>query len=92
MTDRDRIILFCDFERPLRNRVARGINHFISTHFVKATATQNLDTDKVGVANKLFQYIYQVRLLDKRLKQTNETAYYAIKYVLFGPLIYLIFF
>ena len=92
MTDRDRIILFCDFERPLRNRIARGINHFVSTHFVKATATQNLDTDKVGVLNKLFGYVYQVRLLGKRLKQANRTAYYALKYVLFGALIYLLIF
>lgn len=92
MTDRDRIILFCDFERPLRNRVAQAVNHFISTHFVKATATQNLDTDKVGIFNKLFGYVYQVRLLGKRLKQANRTAYYALKYVLFGALIYLIFF
>ncbi|MFQ5658674.1 MAG: aspartyl/asparaginyl beta-hydroxylase domain-containing protein [Candidatus Methylomirabilales bacterium] len=91
-TDRDRIILFCDFERPLRNQVATEINHFVSTHFVKATATQNMETDRVGTLNKLFGYVYQIRLLAKRVKRWSRTVYYAIKYALLVLLVYLIFF
>jgi len=30
-TDEDRLILFCDVERPLRTRAARAFNHFIET-------------------------------------------------------------
>jgi beta-hydroxylase len=91
-TDQNRIILFCDVERPLRNSIATGINRWVSTHLVKATATQNMDTDKVGILNKMFGYVYQVRLVGKRLKKMNRTLYYAVKYAIIAGLLYVVFF
>jgi len=91
-TDQPRIIMFADVERPLRNRVVTALNRFVIRNFVKATASQNLDHEPVGVLNHLFAAAYRVRLLGKRIKQYNKTLYYAIKYALFGALLYLIFF
>jgi beta-hydroxylase len=90
-TDVQRIILFCDVERPLSNRIARALNRFIGKPLARAAATQNVEGEKVGVLNKLFAYAYQIRLVGKRIKAWNRTAYYVIKWVLIGALAYGIF-
>lgn len=91
-SDEDRIIFFCDVERPMRNRLAAGFNRWFSRTVMKAAATKNSDEDRVGGINKLFKYLYQVRLMFKRLKAYNERLYYLVKYVGFSLLLYLIFF
>lgn len=90
-TDVPRLILFCDVERPLSNPIARAINRWIGQPFARAAATQNLPGEKVGVLNKLFQYVYQLRLLAKRLKTWNRNVYYALKWLVLGGLVYAIF-
>src|SRR5208283_964811 len=79
-TDKTRLILFCDIARPLRGAIPRAANRFISNHIVKATATSNVEGEKVGIANRAFGAVYQVRLLGKRLKHWNRNVYYALKY------------
>ena len=90
-TDHQRVILFCDVERPLSNPVARALNRFIGKPLVRAAATQNVEGEKVGVLNKLFGYAYQFRLLGKRVKAWNRTAYYVLKWVLLGSLAFAVF-
>lgn len=90
--DADRIILFCDVERPLRSRIVAALNRWVSRHLVKATATQNVDGERVGAVNVAFGYLYRVRLLGKRIKQWDARAYYAIKWLMIGGLLYLVFF
>ena len=91
-TDVDRLIFFCDIERPMNNPLARWFNRFFGRFFVSAAATKNTDSDKVGILNRAFHYVYQVRLVGKRLKKYNKNLYYTIKYILFALIIYLIFF
>lgn len=91
-TDEDRIIFFCDIERPMCNRVATSLNRWFSKTVMKAAATKNLDEDRIGGINKGFKYIYQVRLMFKRLKAYNERLYYFVKYAGFSLLFYLLFF
>ncbi len=90
-TDHQRLILFCDVERPLSNPVARALNRFIGKPLVRAAATQNVEGEKVGVLNKLFAYAYQFRLLGKRIKAWNRTTYYVLKWTLLGVLAYAVF-
>ncbi len=91
-TNEDRLIFFCDVERPLNNPIARWFNRFFGRIVVAAAATKNTDTDKVGVLNRVFHYVYQVRLTGKRLKKYNKNLYYTVKYLLYAGIIYLIFF
>jgi beta-hydroxylase len=79
-TEQTRLILFCDVDRPLWGAIPRAISHFVSTRIVKATATQNMEGEKVGLANRAFGAVYQVRLAGKRLKKWNRKVYYALKY------------
>jgi len=90
-TDCDRIILFCDVARPMRNSVAKKLNALFSKYVMSASATQNLPVDRVGLINKLFKYAYQVRLVGKRLKKYNRTLYYMVKYTLFIAIFYGVF-
>jgi beta-hydroxylase len=90
-TDEPRIILFCDVERPLRFAPVRALNRFVVRRLAKATATRNREGDRLGVFNKLFGGLYQVRVVAKRFKAWNKTAYYALKYVGIAGLLYGIF-
>ena len=90
-TDKNRLILFCDVERPMTNAVARIYNKWFSKLFLSAVASQNRDGEKVGFLNRVFGVIYPFRLKLKALKKTNRKLYYAIKCVFFGGLFYLLF-
>jgi beta-hydroxylase len=90
-TDMDRVILFCDIERPMKNRLATAVNHFFCNTLMAASQAQNLPGDKVGILNKIFKYLYKIRLTGKRLKAYNKHVYYTVKYSLFSFLFYLIF-
>ena len=90
-SDVTRLILFCDIERPMTNRLMTRFNRFMASTLVRASKTQNVEGEPVGVLNRVFGYAYQVRLLGKRLKANSRFAYYAVKYVLVGGLFYWVF-
>lgn len=90
-TDQDRMILFCDIERPLRYRFATAINRVFKKVVVSATSTENVAGDKVGLLNRVFDVIYKARALAKDLKKHNRNAYYTLKWALIAGLFYVIF-
>jgi beta-hydroxylase len=81
-TDQARIILFCDVERSMKYRFMTAMNRWVSNHIVKASATQNVDGEHVGVLNKVFTWLYEIHLAGRRVKQWNRKVYYALKYTL----------
>lgn len=91
-TDVARVILFCDIERPLSNPVIRWLNRAIGRRMAKAAATENIPGEHVGALNRVFQYIYQVRLVGMRIKKWNRPAYYVLKWALILGVLYLIVF
>jgi beta-hydroxylase len=90
-TDVTRVILFCDIERPLRNGFMRAINRKIGRRMIKAAATENVPGEHVGALNKVFEFVYQIRLVGISLKKWNRPTYYLTKWVLIGGLVYLLF-
>jgi beta-hydroxylase len=91
-TDVDRIILFCDIERPVKTMFGRGWNKFFGWFIMAAATSPNMGNDKTGNINKVFKYIYSIRLLGKRIKGHNIRLYYAIKYLLLLIILYFAFF
>jgi beta-hydroxylase len=81
---RTRLILFCDVERPMRYRWTQAINRWFGRHLIGAAASPNEAGDRTGGLNKLFKYIYAIRVVGKRLKAWNRYVYYAVKWTLFG--------
>ncbi len=85
-----RLILFCDIERPLTNRPATWLNRFFKWTVIRASQTENVDGEKVGVLNRIFSYVYYVRLFGKSVKERSRFAYYTLKWLMFGGFLYLI--
>ena len=90
-TDMDRIILFCDVDRPLKSKIVAKINYWFGRYVMSASKTRNLDADKIGWINKVFGYVYQVRVLGKNIKKKSRPLYYFLKWVIILGLLYLIF-
>lgn len=90
-SDTPRMILFCDVERPLRWGWARAINRVFKRVAMKAAASQNLESEKIGGLNRLFSVVYLARLRAKALKQSNRAVYYWLKWLLLGGAAYFIF-
>jgi beta-hydroxylase len=91
-TDKPRIILFADIERPVYTPVVRWLNKVFAAIVMSASATQNVEGEPVGALNKFFYHAYQVRLKGKALKEKNRTAYYVLKWALIGLLLWALFF
>ena len=91
-TDVDRVILFCDVERPLTSPLLSRFNHWVESTIVRATQTENAPGDKVGLLNRMFGFAYYVRLPAKRLKAQNKQLYYAGKWLLLAAIVYFVFF
>jgi len=79
-TDVNRIILFCDVERPMSNRVMTAVNRWVSNHIIKGAATDNVEGERVGAINQFFSRIDTISQAGKRLKARNYYAYYAVKF------------
>ena len=80
LTDQDRIILFCDVERPIKSRPMAAFNHWVSRNLVKASATDNVEGERIGVINRAFGYLYEIHMASRRLKKANRPLYVALKY------------
>lgn len=91
-TDQNRIVLFLDVVRPVTFAPVQWINTGFSNLVMAASATKNVDGDKVGGINRAFAGIYKVRALGKRIKAFNKPLYYLIQYALYALIIYAIFF
>jgi len=90
-TDHQRVILFCDVERPLHGRVLRALNRWFGSTVMKAAATQNEAGEPVGGINKVFHYGYLARTQAKRLKASHRRVYYVLKWALIAGAVYWLF-
>jgi beta-hydroxylase len=90
-TDQQRVVLFCDIERPLIGAPMRWFNHFFASHVMAAASSQNTEVEAVGGINRFFQYAYQVRLRAKKLKASHRPVYYAGKWLLIGGVLWALF-
>jgi beta-hydroxylase len=86
-TDQNRIILFCDIERPMKYRWAAAFNRWFSRTVMAAAGAPNDVGDKTGGINRLFGKVYKFRLRAKALKKRNRKLYYLEKWAILGGLL-----
>lgn len=91
-TDQRRIVLFCDVRRPLWFAPIRWLESIFARIVMGAAVSKNTDDDRIGFINKLFARLYVIREIGKSIKRKSRPAYYALKYLLLGLLVYWIFF
>ena len=81
-SDSDRLILFCDVERPMRFRWMQAVNRWLGRTMMTAAASPNESGDQTGLVSKLFRISYVMGQYRRRYKAWNKTAYKATKFVL----------
>ena len=64
-----------------------AVNRWVSRNIINESATQNEEGERVGWLNRVFGYVYHVRLVGKRMKAWNKRVYYAVKYLLIGGIL-----
>ena len=74
-TDQDRIILFCDVERPLRYGWASSFNRWFGRKVMTAASSPNEEGDKTGLINRLFYIVWVGGQYRRKLKNWNRTVY-----------------
>jgi beta-hydroxylase len=81
-TDQTRVILFADVERPLHTSVMRAINRAFSRAVGRATVTQNVATERVGLINRLYAFSHRVGERKKAFKRKHPHVYRYGRYAL----------
>ena len=89
-SDGDRVILFCDIERPMRFRWAQAINRWLGKNMMAAASSPNETGDQTGMISKLFQVSWVMGNYRRRYKAWNRNAYKATKYGLIVAVVALI--
>jgi len=74
-SESDRIILFCDVERPMRFRWMGAFNRWFGRTVMTAAASPNETGDQVGLVSKLFRISFIMGQYRRRFKAWNKTAY-----------------
>ncbi len=89
-TNSNRIILFCDIERPMRYHWAQAVNRFLGSTIITAASSPNKNGDQTGIINRLFQYVWLIGQYRRRFKRWNRTVYTITKIVLILNIVALI--
>ncbi|UGQ45501.1 lipid A hydroxylase LpxO [Massilia endophytica] len=91
-SESNRIILFCDVERPMRFRWAQAINRFLGKTMMTAAASPNETGDQVGLVSKLFRISFYAGQYRRRFKAWNKNVYKVTKVALIIGLAALIYY
>lgn len=89
-SDSNRIILFCDIERPMRYRWAQAVNRWLGRTMMTAASSPNEMGDQTGGVNKLFRFVWLAGQYRRRYKAWNRQAYYATKIALIAGAVALV--
>jgi beta-hydroxylase len=87
----DRVILFCDVERPLRFGMG-AVNRWLGRTMMTAAASPNETGDQTGLVSKLFRISHVMGQYRRRYKAWNKTAYKATKVGLVVALVALVYY
>lgn len=89
-TDKPRIILMTDIDRPLRSKLVQGVYFYFGRFFNSLFAVDNVDSNITGIGNKLGKALLGYRAFLKRFKRANKPLYVASKVVVIGGLLALL--
>jgi beta-hydroxylase len=75
----NRVILFCDIERPMRFRWAQTINRLLGKTIMTAASSPNETGDQTGGINKAFRFVWLAGQYRRKLKNWNRQVYFVAK-------------
>ncbi|VAW56126.1 Fe(2+)/alpha-ketoglutarate-dependent dioxygenase LpxO, partial [hydrothermal vent metagenome] len=79
-TDKSRIILMTDIDRPLKVKFIQRIYFYFGRFFNGLFAIDNLDSSISGAGNKFGRYFLMYKRTLKRFKHWNKPIYMTTKY------------
>lgn len=82
-TEHNRIILFCDIERPMKWRWAEKTNQFFAKYVMAAASSPNDEQDRTGGINKVFKYGYLIHQYGRKIKASHPRRYYVYKWLMY---------
>ena len=86
-TDKTRIILMCDIERPMKYRWAMAVNRWIARVVLTAGSSPNETGDQTGGINKIFRFFWAAGQYRRKLKNFSKPLYLLIKLSLIAGLL-----
>lgn len=86
-SEENRIILFCDVERPLKWRWAEAFNRWFGRVVMSAASSPNDSGDQTGAINKLTHAHWVIDQKRKQFKAWNRTVYKITKVALIALVI-----
>ena len=76
----NRIVLFCDVERPMTNGFAQWLNHWLGKNVVAAASSPNNEGDPRGMISKLFKISFYAGKYRRAFRDWNPTFYKILKF------------
>jgi beta-hydroxylase len=86
-SDKPRIILMTDIERPLRLKWLQYAYFRFGRFFNSLFAIDNIDSSKTGIGNKFGRYLNMYKASMKRFKHWNKPLYVTTKMLLLGSVL-----
>ena len=76
----NRIVLFCDVERPMTNGFAQWLNRWLGKNVVAAASAPNSEGDPRGMISKLFKISFYAGKYRRAFRDWNPTFYKVLKF------------
>jgi len=89
-TDKPRIILMTDIDRPLKSKLIQRCYFYFGRFFNSLFMIDNIDSSKSGIGNKFGYYFLAYKKFIKSIKHWNRPIYMTVKYALFFALLFYI--
>ncbi len=90
-SDKPRIILMTDIDRPLKLALLQKFYYQFAKFFNGLFAVDNIDASKLGIGNKFGFYLNKYKALLKRFKRWNKPLYVGTKIIVLLAVLALIF-
>jgi len=90
-TDKTRIILLCDVERPMKFAWAAAINRWFARIILTAASSPNETGDPEGGISKIFVFFWIVGQYRRKLKKFSKPLYLLVKFGLIAGVAWLIY-
>ena len=81
-TEKSRLILFCDINRPQKNRLLQSIAEWLSNKIMSAAVSPSPAADKTGFTNRLNAIYWTYYDYRKKFKVWNKNPYLETKCML----------
>ena len=91
-SDKNRLILMCDVERPMKFKWAQAFNRWFGRVVLTAASSPNETGDQTGGISKIFRFFWMAGKYRRRFKAWSRPAYYLVKFgLIIGALALIIF-